>query len=109
MVILLAVVMARGRQIVGRLIRSRQLARRFGLPVYVVRLPPAPLCEIPIHAVTTSGRDRPRRRLGDFKSLDLFFDFVCECRGAGPVYDPMIERERERNDFCALIFAFVGN
>jgi len=110
MVILLAVVITRGTpKIVGRLVRSRQLAYPFGLPVYVARLPPAPLCETPIYAATTSGRDRPRRRLGDFKSFDLFFDFVCECRGAGPVYDSMIERERERNDFCALIFVFVGD
>jgi hypothetical protein len=48
MVILLAVVIARGRQIVGRLIRSRQLAHPFGLPVYVAWLPPAPFCETPI-------------------------------------------------------------
>ena len=40
MVILLAVVMARGRQIVGRLIRSRQLTHPSGLPVYVAPLPP---------------------------------------------------------------------
>jgi hypothetical protein len=49
MVILLAVVITRGTpKIVGRLIRSRQLAHPFGLPVYVARLPPAPFCETPI-------------------------------------------------------------
>ena len=62
-----------------------------------------------IYAATKSGRDRPRRRPGDSKSFNLFFDFVSERRGAGPVHDPMIERERERNDFYAFIFAFVGN
>src|SRR5437660_11387332 len=108
MVILLAVVITRGTpKIVGRLVRSRQLAYPFGLPVYVARLPPAPLCETPIYAATTSGRDRPRRRLGDFKSFDLFFDFVCVWWGASPVYDSMIEREGERNGVLALIFASV--
>ena len=32
---------------VGRLIRSRQFAHLFRLPVYVARLPPAPFCETP--------------------------------------------------------------
>ena len=41
MVILLAVVITRGTpKIVGRLVRSRQLAHPFGFPVYVAPLPP---------------------------------------------------------------------
>src|SRR5436309_15779536 len=50
-VILLAVVMtkARGVEIIVRgLIRSRQLAHPFGLPVYVARRPSGPFCETPI-------------------------------------------------------------
>lgn len=138
MVILLAVVIARGRQIVGRLIRLRQLAHPFELPVYVARLrrlrsakrqcligvrrggrPTIPARRLPSHdcflgtdrtyVATTSGRGRAPCGFGNHKSFDLFFDFVCERRGAGPVHDPMIERKRERNDFCAFIFAFVGN
>jgi hypothetical protein len=30
-------------------------------------------------------------RLRDFKRFNLLFDFVCERRRAGAVYDPMIE------------------
>jgi len=33
--------------VVGRLIRSRQLAYPLGLPVYVARRPLAPFCETP--------------------------------------------------------------
>jgi hypothetical protein len=40
--------------IVERLIRSRQLARLFGLPVYVAQRPPAPFRETPIAAADTA-------------------------------------------------------
>src|SRR6266496_3451537 len=34
-------------EVLGRLIRSRQLPHPIGLPVYVARRPPAPFCETP--------------------------------------------------------------
>ena len=49
------------------------------------------------------------RRLRNFKSFDLLFDFVGERCRAGAVHNPMVKRQRKRNDFCALVFAFVRN
>jgi large subunit ribosomal protein L35 len=48
------------RKIVGRLIRSRQFARPFGLPVYVARRPPAPFCELRKHSELTQTRYNKR-------------------------------------------------
>src|SRR5262249_9091213 len=56
-----------------------------------------------------SCRSRMFRRLRELKSFNLFLDFICERRRAGAVYDSVVECDRERDDFGALVFVFVGN
>jgi hypothetical protein len=56
-----------------------------------------------------SARSAARLSGWNSKSFDLVFDLVCESRRAGAVYNAVIERERERDNFCAFVFVFVGN